>query len=199
MIEINKIRIEKENYINSLKKRGLENIEKIIEDIISLDDDRKSLKSKLDNLLFESNKLAKEIGNKIKSGDKNIQDLKIKSTEIKDKSKLISEGLNKSRLANIIDNLKKAEFAIQSSLSGHVKTLVRIRNKSSIVITLKDFTKLPEEIQFRIAANILEYVGKKNQKPRAKSVLNVMENIVVKDFKRMTVHGCIIAKKEKER
>ena len=98
MIEINKIRIEKENYINSLKKRGLENIEKIIEDIISLDDDRKSLKSKLDNLLFESNKLAKEIGNKIKSGDKNIQDLKIKSTEIKDKSKLISEGLKEKEL-----------------------------------------------------------------------------------------------------
>ena len=113
-------------------------------------------------------------------------------------SKLISEGLDKSRLANVIDNLKKAESAIQSSLSEHVKTLVRIRNKSSIVITLKDFTKLPEEIQFRIAANILEYVGKKNQKPRAKSVLNVMEKIVVKDFKRMTVHGCIIAKKEKE-
>ena len=107
MIEINKIRIEKENYINSLKKRGLENIEKTIENIISLDDDRKSLKSKLDNLLFESNKLAKEIGNRIKSGDKNIQDLKIKSTEIKEKSKLIAEGLKEKELEikNILVNI----------------------------------------------------------------------------------------------
>tara|TARA_B100000401_G_scaffold436209_1_gene379256 strand:- start:918 stop:2006 length:1089 start_codon:yes stop_codon:yes gene_type:complete len=113
-------------------------------------------------------------------------------------SKLISEGLNKSRLANIIDNLKKAEFAIQSSLSGHVKTLVRIRDKSHIVIRLKGFIKLPEEFQFRIAANILEYVSKKNKKPRAKSVLNVMEKIALKDFRGMTVHGCTIVKKENE-
>ena len=70
MIELNELRKNKEEFVLSLKKRGLDNIENNLIKLISLDDERKYLKTSLDNLLAESNKIAKEIGMRIKSGDK---------------------------------------------------------------------------------------------------------------------------------
>ena len=107
MIELNKLRKNKEEFVLSLKKRGLDDIENDLNKLISLDDERKSLKTKLDNLLSESNKIAKEIGIKIKSGDNDIGDLKHQSAKLKEDSKKIDKELKlteesiKSILVNI--------------------------------------------------------------------------------------------------
>ena len=107
MIELNQLRKNKEEFVLSLKKRGLDDIENDLNKLISLDDERKSLKTKLDNLLSESNKIAKEIGIKIKSGDNDIGDLKDQSAKLKEDSKKIDKELKlteesiKSKLVNI--------------------------------------------------------------------------------------------------
>ncbi len=107
MIELNQLRKNKEEFVLSLKKRGLDDIENDLNKLISLDDERKSLKTKLDNLLSESNKIAKEIGIKIKSGDNDIGDLKDQSAILKEDSKKIDKELKlteesiKSILVNI--------------------------------------------------------------------------------------------------
>ena len=107
MIELNQLRKNKEEFVFSLKKRGLYDIENNLNKLISLDDERKSLKTKLDNLLSESNKIAKEIGIKIKSGDNDIGDLKDQSAKLKEDSKKIDKELKlteesiKSILVNI--------------------------------------------------------------------------------------------------
>ena len=93
MIELNQLRKNKEEFVLSLKKRGLDDIENDLNKLISLDDERKSLKTKLDNLLSESNKIAKEIGIKIKSGDNDIDDLKDQSAKLKEDSKKIDKEL----------------------------------------------------------------------------------------------------------
>ena len=107
MIELNELRKNKEEFVLSLKKRGLDNIENNLIKLISLDDERKSLKTSLDNLLAESNKIAKEIGMRIKSGDKDITDLKNKSTEIKESSKLTEKELKikEENIKNILVNI----------------------------------------------------------------------------------------------
>jgi len=107
MIELNQLRKNKEEFVLSLKKRGLNDIENDLNKLISLDDERKSLKTKLDNLLSESNKIAKEIGIKIKSGNNDIGDLKDQSAKLKEDSKKIDKELKlteesiKSILVNI--------------------------------------------------------------------------------------------------
>ena len=107
MIELNQLRKNKEEFVLSLKKRGLDDIENDLNKLISLDDERKSLKTKLDNLLSESNKIAKEVGIKIKSGDNDIGDLKDQSAKLKEDSKKIDKELKlteesiKSILVNI--------------------------------------------------------------------------------------------------
>ena len=94
MIELNWLRSDKDNITSALKKRGLEKIDNELSQIIILDDDRKNLKSELDTILAESNLIAKEIGVKIKSGEKDsVENLKKRSGELKEKSKSISEEL----------------------------------------------------------------------------------------------------------
>ena len=94
MIELNWLRSDKDNIASALKKRGLEKIDSELSQIIILDNDRKNLKSELDTILAESNLIAKEIGIKIKNGEKDsVENLKKKSGELKEKSKSISEEL----------------------------------------------------------------------------------------------------------
>ena len=107
MIELNQLRKNKEEFVLSLKKRGLDDIENNLNKLISLDDERKSLKTKLDNLLSESNKIAKEIGIKIKSGDNDIGDLKDQSAKLKEDSKKIDKELKltEESIKNILVNI----------------------------------------------------------------------------------------------
>jgi len=107
MIELNQLRKNKEEFVLSLKKRGLDDIENNLNKLISLDDERKSLKTKLDNLLSESNKIAKEIGIKIKSGNNDIGDLKDQSAKLKEDSKKIDKELKltEESIKNILVNI----------------------------------------------------------------------------------------------
>jgi len=107
MIELNKLRKNKEEFVLSLKKRGLDDIKNNLNKLISLDDERKSLKTKLDNLLSESNKIAKEIGIKIKSGNNDIGDLKDQSAKLKEDSKKIDKELKltEESIKNILVNI----------------------------------------------------------------------------------------------
>ena len=107
MIELNQLRKNKEEFVLSLKKRGLDGIENNLNKLISLDDERKSLKTKLDNLLSESNKIAKEIGIKIKSGNNDIGDLKDQSAKLKEDSKKIDKELKltEESIKNILVNI----------------------------------------------------------------------------------------------
>lgn len=84
MLQVATIRDEKEKVIQALKKRRLKNIEETIENILSLDQKRKQTQRKQDDLLAESNALAKEIGNLMKSGQKEqAEQLKSRTAEIK--------------------------------------------------------------------------------------------------------------------
>ncbi len=69
MLQISRIRSEKENIATALKKRGWDDSQlDILNRVIALDDDRKSVQSATDELLSRRNQLSKEIGNLFKSG-----------------------------------------------------------------------------------------------------------------------------------
>ena len=94
MIELDGLRSEKNKIASALKKRGLKEIDNELSKVIELDDRRKKLKSELDKILEKSNIIAKDIGIKIRNGEKDLVDeLKKRSGELKEKSKLVSEDL----------------------------------------------------------------------------------------------------------
>lgn len=103
MLQLAVIRDNKEAIITGLKKRNMDATE-IIEEVISLDEKRRSLQTQLDQIKAESNSLSKEIGMLFKSGEtQKANVLKEKTTQLKENSKSLEEALNET--ANTLDEL----------------------------------------------------------------------------------------------
>ncbi len=95
MLQLQTIRNNKDEVIAKLTKKNFKNADSVINSIVELDEERRNKKTELEGLLAEGNQLAKQIGELFKSGKKEEADsLKIRSTEIKEKSKLIEERFN---------------------------------------------------------------------------------------------------------
>ena len=94
MLQVPFIRENKELIVERLAKRNI-NAVQMISDVITIDEDRRSLQTQLDNTLAESNSLSKEIGNLYKSGEAaKANVLKEKTSQLKETSKELSELLN---------------------------------------------------------------------------------------------------------
>ena len=94
MLQIAHIRENKEQVIAALSKRNIDARE-MIDNALYLDENRRKTQVELDNILAESNKLSKEIGSLMKSGEKSKANLvKEKTSQLKEQSKDLSEKLN---------------------------------------------------------------------------------------------------------
>jgi len=100
MLVVNKIRAQKERMIEGLKIKNFKNLE-ILDEIIALDDNRKELQKKLDDVLSESKNIAKEIGQLFKAGKvEEANQKKSRTSKLKELSKQYSE-----ELANVANEL----------------------------------------------------------------------------------------------
>ncbi len=96
MLQLQALRNSKDEIITALKKRNID-ATPLLEAVITLDEKRRSLQTKLDNTLSESNKLSKEIGMLFKSGKaKEANELKEQTAQLKELSKELNENLNKT-------------------------------------------------------------------------------------------------------
>ncbi|GAA4972867.1 serine--tRNA ligase [Algibacter aquimarinus] len=94
MLQVSFIKEHKDLVIARLEKRNID-ATNMIDEVIKLDEDRKSIQTELDNTLAESNALSKEIGNLYKSGEAQKANLlKEKTSLLKESSKELSEKLN---------------------------------------------------------------------------------------------------------
>ena len=86
MLEIQILREQRERAITGFKKRGFsEERLLLLDQVITLDDQRKEVQTQLDNLLNERNTLSDEIGRLFKSGKaQEANDLKIKVQALKE-------------------------------------------------------------------------------------------------------------------
>ena len=91
MLQISYIRDNKEKVITALAKRNMD-VKTLVEEVIQLDENRRSTQVALDNTLAEANKLASAIGDLMKSGEKaKAEILKLKTVQLKETSKELSE------------------------------------------------------------------------------------------------------------
>ena len=98
MLSIDTISNNKEETLIGLKKRGFKDL-KIIDKIIDLNLSRKKIQQELDQILFESNNISRKISEIFKSGDSgdSVSNLKEKSSDLKLKSKNLSDQLEKTK------------------------------------------------------------------------------------------------------
>ena len=92
MLQIAFIRENQEKVIQALAKRNLD-VKAVVEEVVQLDEKRRATQVALDNVLAESNKLSKDIGELMKSGEKaKAGILKEKTVSLKEKSKELAEA-----------------------------------------------------------------------------------------------------------
>jgi len=97
MLQVSFIRENKKEVLRGLAVRNFADAEKMIDTVISSDENRRAIQTELDNTLAEANKIAKEIGGLFKSGkasEANV--LKEKSGELKTLSNNLKEKLAQS-------------------------------------------------------------------------------------------------------
>lgn len=93
MLQIAYIRENQEKVIRALAKRNMDATE-LVKEVVALDENRRAVQSEMDNALSEANKLSKDIGDLMKSGEKaKAEILKLKNTSLKDASKAAAEKL----------------------------------------------------------------------------------------------------------
>ena len=81
MLQVNFLKENREQVLAGLKKRNFKQME-LVDEAISLDEERKKLQFELDNLNAEKNKISKEIGLLLKEGKKEeAEAVKIKTSE----------------------------------------------------------------------------------------------------------------------
>lgn len=136
MLQISYIRENKEKVIAALAKRNMD-ATALVEEVIQLDENRRSTQVALDNTLAESNKLSASIGEMMKNGEKaKAEILKQKTTQLKETSKELTEKLNgftgeltqKMYLlpnlpADIVPNGKSADDNLNVFQEGEIPTL----------------------------------------------------------------------------
>ena len=105
MLSIDYITNSKDDAIIGLKKRGFKNLD-VLDSIIELNNNRKKIQQELDNILFKSNTISKEIAEAFKSGnnDIDIDSLKSESSNLKLQSKSLAEELDtvKIKISDLI-------------------------------------------------------------------------------------------------
>ena len=99
MLSIDYITNSKNEAIIGLKKRGFKNLD-VLDSIIELNNNRKKIQQELDNILFKSNTISKNIAEAFKSGNSvvDIDNLKSESSNLKLRSKGLAEELDKVKI-----------------------------------------------------------------------------------------------------
>jgi seryl-tRNA synthetase len=105
MLQLNFIKENKDLTISGLERKYFKNAAETVEQVLSLDQNRKDTQLELDNTLAQSNNLAKEIGGLMKDGKKEeAEAIKGKTAELKATSK------------NLEEKLKELEVSLQDVL-----------------------------------------------------------------------------------
>ena len=162
MLSIDTISNNKEETLIGLKKRVFKDL-KIIDKIIDLNLSRKKIQQELDQILFESNNISKKISEIFKSGnnDDSVSTLKEKSSDLKLKSKNLSDQLEKTKsdifeLLTTIPNIPDNEVPEGLSIDDNIE-VYRSSEKIESDKNLKTHWDLAKEydiIDFELGSKI---------------------------------------------
>jgi len=162
MLSIDYITNSKDDAIIGLKKRGFKNLD-VLDSIIELNNNRKKIQQDLDNILFKSNTISKDVAEAFKSGnnDIDIDSLKSESSNLKLKSKGLAEELdtvkNKiSDLINTVPNIPDSKVPDGLSEENNIE-IFRSSNFKESGYNLKNHWDLSKEydiIDFELGSKI---------------------------------------------
>tara|TARA_B100001250_G_scaffold115898_1_gene98277 strand:+ start:4028 stop:5077 length:1050 start_codon:yes stop_codon:yes gene_type:complete len=112
--------------------------------------------------------------------------------------KLVEEGLTLNKFKATLENLYKSSLAIEFYVSQNLKNNSKyFKIKNSVIINQKFFNQ-PDEIVFRSFSELIHKIGDKKNYTRGSKISSLIKNIKLsKNFKKMTLSGCILEKVNK--
>ena len=178
MISITHLRENYDEILIAFKKRDFD-AKNVIDNLLNEDKNRREIQVKLDNKLFESNQLTKEIGKLYKDGKTNEANKKKSlSLKIKNESKNLVE-----KLSNCEQIIKELQYKIpnipnirvpngKSSTDNKIIFESNKKNKSSVGLTHWELAKKYNLISFDLGSKISGsgfpvYIGKGAKLQRA--------------------------------
>lgn len=100
MLQLSVVRENKEEVIRKLQVKNFSRAEEIIESVIQLDAERRSLQNETDQVKSESNTIAKQVGELMRSGKKEEAEVvKQKTAQLKQREKQLEEVLQQKEKA----------------------------------------------------------------------------------------------------
>ena len=142
-------------------------------------------------------KITKSVfGNYIK--DPSNKNRKFLRTKIRDLEKpLQKSGINYDQIIRSINNLASSENIVDKYFRSVSKEITK-KFKSEIKINFDKFKYLESEIKIRLINESIKKIKKNYYNPRSKKVINLIKNLEEKKFKKMTLGGCVISRKNGE-
>ena len=109
-------------------------------------------------------------------------------------NELKREGLDINKLKLSIKNLKDSDRTIKFYVSRNIEeNTIYFENKQNFFLK-RNFFYQPNEIVFRSLSNVLNKISKRYYSPRGKSLVELINKVKFKDFKKSTLGGCIVEK-----
>lgn len=127
MLQVNFLKEHRDRVLEGLKKRNFKDLE-LVDNAISLDDERKKVQFDMDSQLAEINKISKEIGLLMKEGKKEeAESAKQKTAQYKEASKDLQQKLN-----GIEEKLTEILYLIPNIPHESVKAGVSVDDNENI-------------------------------------------------------------------
>lgn len=107
MLQVTDIRENKDKYLKALTKRGIDGAS-TFEEILNVDEERRTSQAQMDDVLAQSNSYSKEIGKLFQSGEvEKANELKEKTVELKESSKQLND-----KMMNAAEKLQQLLYSL---------------------------------------------------------------------------------------
>lgn len=138
MLTLTDIRAKRDELAQALSKRGLD-AGPTLDRILEVDEQRRDTQTRLDNLLAESNSLARTIGDLMKAGQREeAEGMKARTTSIKEESAVL-----KDELAVLDNDLRTLLYSLPNAPYTRVPA-GKSDSDNEVVDTFGDIPQLPE-------------------------------------------------------
>ena len=106
------------------------------------------------------------------------------------------EGVNDTKIIRTINNLLSSNDSINFYKNKALHNYVNFLSKDKCEVGIKLFSNESDEITFKLFSDLLSLISKTYYPPRSAKVLNLIKRLKKTKYKKSTLGGCIIEKKE---
>ena len=117
-------------------------------------------------------------------------------TRIRNLKKILeTSGINYDQVIKSIKNLASSKDTLEQYFNQIYKNIVN-KKKSEIMIDLKIFNKINQEMKMRVLKKAIKDLTKVYYVARSKKIFNLIDQIKAKKNAKLTLGGCIISREK---